>query len=114
MRRSTVLLGLAVTAGAVVTVGSGWRVARPTESRGASGTQSGAQARMGASRGAGYGASQWAERNGPRQVDGLEVAEAETEWRRETEGAAALPWLHNFAATAESRAASAVVVERMA
>jgi hypothetical protein len=113
MRRSTVLLGLAVTAGAVVTVGSGWRVARPMESRGSSGTQSGAQARMGASADAGYRASQWAERNGLRQVDGLEVAEAGTERRRERE-AAALPWLHNFAATAESRAPSAVVVERMA
>ena len=85
MRRSTVLLGLAVTAGAVVTVGSGWRVARPMESRGSSGTQSGAQARMGASADAGYRASQWAERNGLRQVDGLEVAEAGTERRRERE-----------------------------
>jgi len=114
MRRSTVLLGLAVTAGAVVTVGSGWRVARPMESRRSSGTQSGAQARMSASGGAGYRASQWAERNGLRQVDGLEVAEAETERRRQADGAAALPWLHNFVATAESRVASPVVVERMA
>ena len=114
MRRSTVLLGLAVTAGAVVTVGSGWRVARPTEARRSSGTQSAAQARMSASRDAGYRASQWAERNGARQVEGLEGEAEEARPRRETDGDAALPWLHNFAATAESRAASPVVVERMA
>lgn len=112
MRRSTVLLGLAVTAGAVVTVGSGWRVARPTEARRSSGTQSAAQARMGASKDAGYRSSQWAERNEVRQVDGLEAEAAKP--ATEMEGNAALPWLHNFAATAESRATSSVVVERMA
>jgi hypothetical protein len=118
MRGSTVVLGLAVTAGAVVTVGSGWRVARPVYPCETAGTKSAAQARMSASEAAGYPASQGAGRDGAtgrsggaagRVSDGGAVSERSTE----AKGAAALPWLHNFAATAESSVSSAAVVERM-
>lgn len=109
------LLGLAVTAGAVITVGSGWLAAGPTVSSTSSRMESEAQAHMGASAAAGYRASQWAERSDAvGQGVGLEAAVGEARRRGEAAGDAALPWLHNFVATAESRAASSAVVERMA
>jgi len=114
-----VVLGLAVTAGAVVTVGSGWRAARPTEPCEATGTQSAAQTRMSASRAAGYRASQWAARERATGRSGEAAAAsvgdgvAAMERGAKAEGTAALPWLHNFAPTAESRVASPVVVEQM-
>lgn len=92
MRRSTVLLGLTVTAGALVTAGSGWWAARSPSWHELAFDEAEAAARM---------------RNGPGALDVRRQAESGT---HET----ALPWLHNFAATAESAVATPGVVKRMA
>lgn len=118
MRRSTLALGLMVTAGVVITVGSGWRAQRSRDADPAEGWQSVAQSRMGGTPGAGYSASQWAERNSATKVavpdDGRREGEMEGQALPEPGVAAGLPWLRNFAAVAEATTASPLVVERMA
>jgi hypothetical protein len=118
MRRSAVVLGLTVTAGAVITVGSGWRAGHSSEPMAMVDRQNTAQSRMGASANAGYAASQWADRNSAGTAIVSERARHADAERRETEaevaGRAALPWLRNFAATGVSTTATPRVVERMA
>jgi len=117
MRRATLGLGLTVVAAAVVTVGSGWRAERASESRAAIDGQRAPQSRMGAKQSAGYPASQWAEADSAAVglVAGRVSFEAGPERRAGVEPAPAmsLPWLRNFAATAESSVAAPLVVERM-
>jgi hypothetical protein len=117
MRRATLGLGLTVIAGAVVTVGSGWRAERANGSRAAVNAWRAPRLPVGAKQDAGYPASQWAESDsaGLRWVSGKVSVEAGPEHsaRLETAAPTSLPWLRNFAAAAESAVATPLVVERM-
>lgn len=140
MRRSTLLLGLTVTAGVVVTAGSGWwatRSAQPEpvgqERRNDARMRSGASALRPMAAGetartAGVeavvtggknrtaGESEVATRAATATGAAIAVQGAEAGQRAtgETGASSSMPWLQNFAATAESAMASPGVVDRMA
>lgn len=116
MRGTMLGLGLTVTATVVITVGSGWRAEQPSESRAAMNGRRAPPSHAGAKRDAGYPASQWAGSDSAGElVSGRVSFEAGPERRGRVETAAprALPWLRNFAVTAESAVATPMVVERM-